>query len=347
MDNHVLFRRGRRISFSPDDVTTNKIAMIFQVRADTVYLIDDHNKVILPDQGGAFDNLELLGGGHYEVYGESTNDGGPGEGPPSTSNQQTPARFAFRRPFSASSTTSPAGFQASKAAGPKMLQRNVFIAELVDGRLETHKTVTLKFSEFESSLPTIKAKVFEALGQEQSIVLIDSHHNEIMDCEGTRGPGFWKQNARKIYAVPEEQLQRLRGNKRKRESRNGDSSALPEVLDQIEEVLLASQGLQEVSKSLKDLVAFVRGNKYTTVSLSEDQAAAVKAAFSCVICRDPMKDPMFASCCTTVLGCRACLDQWQDGHAHCPKCRTDDFSFHIQSVVGLDDALTALHNIIS
>uniref|UniRef100_A0AAV2KXD6 RING-type domain-containing protein n=1 Tax=Knipowitschia caucasica TaxID=637954 RepID=A0AAV2KXD6_KNICA len=90
-----------------------------------------------------------------------------------------------------------------------------------------------------------------------------------------------------------------------------------------------------------------RGNKYTTVSLSEDQAAAVKAAFSCVICRDPMKDPMFASCCTTVLGCRACLDQWQDGHAHCPKCRTDDFSFHIQSVVGLDDALTALHNIIS
>uniref|UniRef100_A0AAV2MPF7 RING-type domain-containing protein n=1 Tax=Knipowitschia caucasica TaxID=637954 RepID=A0AAV2MPF7_KNICA len=252
--------------------------MIFQVRADTVYLIDDHNKVILPDQGGAFDNLELLGGGHYEVYGESTNDGEP---------------------------------------------------------------------EFESSLPTIKAKVFEALGQEQSIVLIDSHHNEIMDCEGTRGPGFWKQNARKIYAVPEEQLQRLRGNKRKRESRNGDSSALPEVLDQIEEVLLASQGLQEVSKSLKDLVAFVRGNKYTTVSLSEDQAAAVKAAFSCVICRDPMKDPMFASCCTTVLGCRACLDQWQDGHAHCPKCRTDDFSFHIQSVVGLDDALTALHNIIS
>uniref|UniRef100_A0AAV2KXA3 Uncharacterized protein n=1 Tax=Knipowitschia caucasica TaxID=637954 RepID=A0AAV2KXA3_KNICA len=70
--------------------------MIFQVRADTVYLIDDHNKVILPDQGGAFDNLELLGGGPYEVYGESTNDGEPGEGPhlPPTSKLLTALLFA-------------------------------------------------------------------------------------------------------------------------------------------------------------------------------------------------------------------------------------------------------------
>lgn len=65
--------------------------------------------------------------------------------------------------------------------------RNIFLAELVEDRLETLKTVTIKFSEFESSLATVKAKVVDALGHDESIVLVDSHHNEIMDCEGTRG----------------------------------------------------------------------------------------------------------------------------------------------------------------
>ncbi|KAK7938642.1 hypothetical protein WMY93_001968 [Mugilogobius chulae] len=65
------------------------------------------------------------------------------------------------------------------------------------------------------------------------------------DVGGGRGqprPCFLEQHARKIYAVPEEQLQRHRG-KRRRESCQSNTS-LPEVFDQIEEVVLASQGLQ-------------------------------------------------------------------------------------------------------
>lgn len=65
--------------------------------------------------------------------------------------------------------------------------RNVLIAEVVDGKPETRKTVTARFSEFESSVGSIRAKVAEALGQDEPIVLIDNHGNEIMDCEGTRG----------------------------------------------------------------------------------------------------------------------------------------------------------------
>ena len=42
--------------------------------------------------------------------------------------------------------------------------RNVFIAEMLDGRPETRKTVTVRFSEFEASFNSIREKVVEALG---------------------------------------------------------------------------------------------------------------------------------------------------------------------------------------
>lgn len=60
-----------------------------------------------------------------------------------------------------------------------------------------------------------------------------------------------------------------------------DGTDLDEVIEQIEEVILISHGLQEVSRSLRDLVHYVQSKQYPTVSLSDKQAAAVKA---CVIC---------------------------------------------------------------
>lgn len=148
---------------------------------------------VLPGEGGAFDISELRGRTHYEVNGESST-----EGEASTANQAPPVRFAFRR-TSAPATYPPMSAAASnpapRASGLKMLQRNIFVAELVDGALETQKTQTIKLSEFEASLPTIKAKVTEELRQEEPIVLIDSHHYQIMDSEGTRAdrncPQFW------------------------------------------------------------------------------------------------------------------------------------------------------------
>ncbi len=64
--------------------------------------------------------------------------------------------------------------------------RNILI-EVVDGKPETRKTVTVRFTEFEFSMGSIRAKVVEALGQDEPVVLIDSHGNEIIDSEGTRG----------------------------------------------------------------------------------------------------------------------------------------------------------------
>ena len=62
-----------------------------------------------------------------------------------------------------------------------------------------------------------------------------------------------------------------------------EDTDLPLVVDQIE-VILASQGLKDVSKTLQDLANFAQANRRISISLNNSQAAAVKAAFACIIC---------------------------------------------------------------
>lgn len=78
--------------------------------------------MILPGQGGVFNDVELVGGSHYEVYGESTTDGEPREGSASNFNQQPSARFSFRRPSTATASSA-GGFPPPRSTGQKMSQR--------------------------------------------------------------------------------------------------------------------------------------------------------------------------------------------------------------------------------
>ncbi|KAF1394354.1 hypothetical protein PFLUV_G00025680 [Perca fluviatilis] len=215
-----------------------------------------------------------------------------------------------------------------------MMQRNVLIADVVDGRPQTSRAVTVNFSDFEASVPAITAKVVEALGQEETVVLIDNHGNQIVDCEGTRGSAFWKQHARKVSAVPEAQFELLRNNKRRRESRNEDTH------DELRE------NLEVVSSTLKNLTKFIQDNPVTP-PLSRRQIDIIKNAFTCIICTDLMKDPVFAECCRSLLGCRGCVDQWKQNQGYCPKCRGPAFDVHGHSVVGLDEALAALQLLLT
>ncbi|KAG7214475.1 hypothetical protein INR49_022987, partial [Caranx melampygus] len=160
----------------------------------------------------------------------------------------------------------------------------VFIADLVDGRLETSKTLTVRFSEFEASVMGIASKVNDALEQEDSVILTDGQGNQILDTEETRGSAFWKQNARKVCAVKEGHLQQLQGSKKRRLSRR-DDNGLDAVFDTIEEVVLEAQGLQEVSATTKELTNLASSNRRTPVSLTEAEAAAVKDASACVVCK--------------------------------------------------------------
>ncbi|XP_049912421.1 RING finger protein 141-like [Epinephelus moara] len=227
----------------------------------------------------------------------------------------------------------------------KTFQRTIFIADLVHGRLETSKTLTVRFSEFEASVMGITSKVNDALEQEDSAILTDGQGNQILDTEGTRGSAFWKQNARKVCAVKEGDLQQLQGSKKRRLSRR-DDNGLDAVFDTIEEVVLAAQGLREVSTTIKELTNLASSNRRTTVSLTEAEAAAVKDAFTCIVCKGPVVEPMVSSCCHSVVGCRTCIEEWQQKSAICPKCRAGDFDINTQKLTGLSDALAVLENIL-
>ncbi|KAK5856932.1 hypothetical protein PBY51_010210 [Eleginops maclovinus] len=67
MDTYVLFLREKRVTVRPEDLKTEKIAVIFQVQKDTIYLTDDHNIAIFPEENGHFISVDLVDRGHYEL----------------------------------------------------------------------------------------------------------------------------------------------------------------------------------------------------------------------------------------------------------------------------------------
>ncbi|KAM4615440.1 uncharacterized protein ACJ7VT_010553 isoform 1-T1 [Polymixia lowei] len=341
MESYILFRGAKRVTLKEEDMTTEKISRIFQVHGSSLYVTDDTNVAIFPGNDGHFSTVDLRVRGHYEVHGES-NDVGEPSGVPGPFN---PTRFSFRRPTSAAADSALTARPSARAPVVKTFQRTVFIADLVEGRLETSKTLTVRFSEFEASVMGITSKVNDALEQEDSAILTDGQGNQILDTEGTRGSAFWKQNARKVCAVKEGDLQQLQGSKRRRLSRR-DDNGLDAVFDTIEEVVLAAQGLREVSNTIKELTNLASSNPRTTVSLTVSEAAAIKDAFGCVVCKGPVVEPMVSSCCHSIIGCRSCIEQWQQNSTFCPKCRADEFDINTQKLTGLSDALAALENIL-
>lgn len=62
-----------------------------------------------------------------------------------------------------------------------------------------------------------------------------------------------------------------------------DDHSLDSVFDSIEEVVLAAQGLKEVSTQIKELTNL--SNQRTRLSLTEVEAATLRDAFACVICK--------------------------------------------------------------
>ncbi|XP_028430907.1 uncharacterized protein LOC114553768 [Perca flavescens] len=185
MESFILFRRSKRVTVKENDMNTERIARIFQVHGPSLYITDDSNVALFPGPDHHFSTLDLTIRGHYEVHsGSSVEDSSTGVGSvPVTHN---PTRFSFHRPPSAA-----AGFAARASSNPratltKTFQRNIFIAELVDGKLETSTTLTVRFLEFEASVMSIQNKVNDALEQEDSRILTDSQGNKILDSEGTR-----------------------------------------------------------------------------------------------------------------------------------------------------------------
>ncbi|XP_034031122.1 uncharacterized protein LOC117514662 [Thalassophryne amazonica] len=339
--SYILFKANKRVTLKEDDMTTEKVGRIFQVNSTTVYLTDDTNVAIFPNQDGYFSSNCLVERSHYEVHGECTE--APVAGTPDSSLQ--PHRFSFHWPSSVAASSVSTNRASGRTLIAKGFQRSIYIADLADGKLETSQTLTVRFSEFEATVDGILSKVKEAFQTEDTIVLTDGQGNKIVDSEGTRGSSYWKQSAKKVFALKESLFQQLQGRKRRRLSR-ADETGLSETLDKIEEVVLAAQGLQDVITTIKSLTELAHSNRMLTVTLTEAQAAAVKAAFTCVICRGTVDDPMVTSCCNSIVACRICLEQWKNNSEFCPKCQASGIDVNMQRLIGLSEVFTALQKIL-
>lgn len=74
-------------------------------------------------------------------------------------------------------------------------------------------------------------------------------------------------------------------------------------------------------------------------------------AFRCHICKDsPITPPaIFAHCCTKILGCKTCVNQWYKGEdameKTCPLCRNERGVADTVKINGLDELLLKLNDI--
>lgn len=67
--------------------------------------------------------------------------------------------------------------------------------------------------------------------------------------------------------------------------RRDDEGGLDSVFEKIEELVLAAQGLTEVTTAIQGLSDVVHRNRNTTLVLTEEQSRNVRDTFTCLVCR--------------------------------------------------------------
>ncbi|KAL7384714.1 hypothetical protein ABVT39_007292 [Epinephelus coioides] len=243
----------------------DKIARIFQVYAPSLYITDDDNVAIFPGSCGHFSCLDVRPRGHYEVHGDDIALPVAEQTPPLSGQN----RFQFHRPAQPTAALgSPA--QAIAPTTPRASMSNTF----------------QRLFEFEATTTGILAKIHDALQSDDPLILTDAQGNEIVDSEGTRGSKYWKQNAKKFLAVPEQIFHEFQqGTKGKKLShKDMDSTGLQGVHDKIEEVILAA-GLSEVTQVVKDLSTHANNTRGAMLFLTNTMITHMKDAFGCIVCK--------------------------------------------------------------
>ncbi|CAL9683102.1 unnamed protein product [Knipowitschia caucasica] len=287
-------------------MSLDNLSRIFSVSRQSLYLTNEDNVVLVAGTSGIFCPVDLLGHNHYEVHGVEEVISAPVP-TAATAPANANTRFSFSRSASATAVT------ASRPTS-KGFQRSMYLAEVSDNRLNPTRMVVIRFVEAEANIEGITVKMQEAIGDHQPLSLTDSQGNLILDSEGTRGSLYWKQNARQIFAVKECDYQELERRKRRRRSRkDDDGEALGEVAEKLEELVPAASHLPEITNSLKELMSVSGAQKGMLIP---SQLQTVKEGFSCVICMKFMEEPVFTLCCKNLIGCRECIEQWQQNSPH-------------------------------
>ncbi|XP_049912435.1 uncharacterized protein LOC126397583 isoform X1 [Epinephelus moara] len=166
----VLFKAPRRVTFREEDMTVEKMAKIFQVTSQSLYLTGDNNVAVFPRVDGHFSSLNLRDKAHYEVHGAKAAPDASGNvaalGPPPTPSSNS--QFRFSRSASSASPSLP-----PRAQSLKYFTRTVRLGELQSGKLVNSRMVVIRFTEQEASVPSMIAKTKYALGSNKPLILTD------------------------------------------------------------------------------------------------------------------------------------------------------------------------------
>ncbi|XP_042284546.1 E3 ubiquitin-protein ligase CHFR-like [Thunnus maccoyii] len=121
-----------------------------------------------------------------------------------------------------------------------------------------------------------------------------------------------------------------------------DAAGIGEVTERIEELVLASQSLPDVAAAITELISLAATQR---VILTPSQLHTIKQGFCCVVCMDLIVEPVFAQCCRSIIGCKACMERWQQTSVYCPKCRGNTAENNIFEVTGLLEAFSVLRSL--
>ncbi|XP_039528959.1 uncharacterized protein LOC120480077 [Pimephales promelas] len=300
-------------------------ATFSEVSSDSLYLTDDTNVAIFPNAEGSFSSLDLTLRAHYEVHGD------PIEMPQNTPSTSPFASIPVQRHFSFTRPASSGSVLTTTPRASRSWTRAINIAEVQDGKPVPKSVVVVRFTEAEASVTGIVQKLQADLRAAESPVLLDSNWNEIMDSEGTRGSQYWRQTSRKINAMLISHFSRLQ---HRRKRMREEDSGLQDILEKIEEVLEASQGLESVAVRLWELTTLATRDR-NQVNMHQ----ASQLTFTCLVCRDIISEPMLSECCRSIIGCRACIEEWALTSNQCLKCRSEFSVLNIIRVAGLSTVL--------
>ncbi|XP_058629189.1 uncharacterized protein LOC131538978 isoform X2 [Onychostoma macrolepis] len=166
----------------------------------------------------------------------------------------------------------------------RSFQRSIHIAEIVNEKLSTSRTVVIRFLEADATVEGITSKVKDALSCHEPLTLTDSQGNEITDSEATISSHYWKQNSRKIYAIPEQDFVEFQNGRRAKVSRRSeDGSRLQEVIAKIDQLKQGAEGHQNITSAINQLSELAKTK--TTAVMSNDSLCQMKDAFTCLVCK--------------------------------------------------------------
>ena len=154
------------------------------------------------------------------------------------------------------------------------------------------------------------------------------------------GLKFWKVNARKFLAVPEESL--------------GKPAKMPRAgqiagLDASPQAVPCNDCCRDIVDDMKrklDLTFKVAAGTKIPIGLQK----LLADGFKCKICQSVIKPPVIASnCCKQLLGCDACIKTWyQDSPTtkNCPWCNKEKGFPETMRLHGLDELLLATKDLV-